>query len=463
MQLKFLNRTEELRRLRAFLKEAPGGLAVLYGRRRCGKSRLLLEVLTGRKHAYYVGDHREAALQRHNLAIEVGRLIPGFDRVRYPDWTTLFDRFWNEAPRGACLALDEFPAIVAVSPEIPSLLQKRLDRPDPESPRLLLAGSSQRMMQGLVLDHSAPLFGRAREILEVRPLPASWIREALSIEDEEEAIRAFSIWGGVPRYWELASEYRRLEEAIADLVLSPLGVLHSEPDSLLMDDLRDTVQAASILSLIGQGCHRLSEIAGRLGKPATALSRPLQRLVLLGFVKREVPFGVPERDSKRNLYRIDDPFLRFWFRWVDPNRSRLQAGQTRAVSQQVMASIGHQTAGVWEDLVRRSVLRHRYLGRTWVEVGRWWGAGTDRRPHEIDVVARTEDGRDLLLGEVDWESRAQPRQLAQELVEKAARFPEARDASIRLAVWTRSAGARSIPPGSGVRFFGPADVLRVLR
>lgn len=459
MRLPFLDREEERRRLKRFLEKPQGGLAVLYGRRRCGKSRLLLEALRGRPAVYYIGDGRGSELQRRGLAVEAARLIPGFDAVRYPDWDALFDRFWREAPAGAVLAIDEFPALVSSSPEIPSLLQKRVDHARPGSPKLVLTGSSQGMMEGIVLSPAAPLYGRAEELLEIRPLAAHWIQRALSINEASAAIEAFSVWGGVPRYWELAAECVPLEKAVSELVLSPLGVLHAEPEALLLDDLRDTVQAASILNLIGQGCHRLSEIAGRLGRPATSLSRPLQRLIHLGLVHREVPFGVPERDSKRNLYRISDPFLRFWFRFVAPNRSQLEAGQLRGVLAEIRQTLGHHVGGVWEDLVRQSVLR-RACGRTWTKVGRWWGPGSDGKPLEIDVVATDANGNSLLLGEAKWNPRPDGARLARDLIEKSNRFPGRGDRRVQLAVWTR---AGRLPAVRGVRFFGAEEVLRALR
>ncbi len=252
-------------------------------------------------------------------------LAPGFRPRGYPDWDALLSRFWLETPPGAALALNELPALVAAAGELPSLLQKHLDRAPKHRIHLLVAGSSQRMMQGLVLDRSAPLFGRATEILEIAPLAAGWISEALPVPDPGQAVEAYSVWGGIPRSWELAADHPDLLTALRDLVLRPLGVLYEEPARLLLDDLKEATQATSILAVIGQGCHRASQIAGRLGKPATSLSRPLQRLTELGLVRREMPFGTSPRDSKRPLYRIADPFLRFWFRFLEPNRSRLEA------------------------------------------------------------------------------------------------------------------------------------------
>jgi AAA+ ATPase superfamily predicted ATPase len=458
--LPFLDRADEIARLRSFLGRAEGGLAVLYGRRRCGKSRLLGEALRGRRSVYYVGDDRESALQRAALAVEIARLLLGFADVRYPDWEALLTRFWRDAPRGSVLTLDEFPSLVASDAALPSLLQKLLDSGGRSRPQLVLAGSSQRLMQGLVLDRTAPLFGRAREILKIPPLRAGWIAPALAVRSAERAVEAFAAWGGVPRYWELAAEHRTLLSALESLVLSPLGVLHDEPRRLLLDDVRETTQPLSVLALIGAGCHRLSEIAGRLGKPATSLARPLATLVELGLVRRDLPFGASLQDSKRTAYRLADPFLRLWFRFVEPNRSRLEAGLAPTVARELSATLSLHVSSVWEDLARESVLRLSCFGKTWGSVGPWWGPGLDRAPLEIDVVAQSSDKQELLVGEAKWQKRLDWPREAASLREKAARLPLAQGRSVRLAIWAKRS-PRRVPPG--VACFTPGDVLAALR
>ncbi|HEV7671423.1 MAG TPA: ATP-binding protein [Thermoanaerobaculia bacterium] len=459
MKLPFLDRQEETARFRKLLGQAEGSLGVLYGRRRCGKSRLLREILPPERAVYYVGDDREGGLQRESLATEIGRLLPGFEAVTYPDWNTLFARWWREARPGTVLALDEFPSMVAVAPELPSLLQKHLDHGSDSGIHLILSGSSQRMMQGLVLDRTAPLFGRAREILKISPLPAGWIEEALHLKSPEQAIEAYSIWGGTPRYWELAGDYPSLSEAIRSLVLSPMGVLHEEPSRLLLDDLRDTTQAASILSLIGQGCHRISEIAGRLGKPATALSRPLQRLQEMDLIHREQPFGEAERGGKRTLYKISDPFLRFWFRFVEIDRSRLGAGLLKAVAADIEKTLPHHIGEIWEELARTSVPHLTLGGKTWGPASRWWGTGLDRKPLEVDLLAYSSDDRSVLVGEVKWAIPRDAKRLLAELEEKARRLPEVRGREVAAVLWLKAGGK-----GMGAeRLVGPRMVLDVLR
>ena len=401
MRLKFINRERELSRLSAFLGRKGRSLACLYGRRRCGKSRLIQQALIGKRAVYFVGDDRESPLQRRAVAREIARLMPGFDRVDYPGWDELLERWFTSAPSGAALIIDELPALVAAAPELPSLLQRHIDRPSKRSQPTILCGSSQRMMSGLLLDSTAPLYGRAQEILKLEPMQVSHLRDALSLRTSREAVESYAVWGGIPRYWELSLEHPNLSAAIAHLVLDPMGILHREPERLLLDDLRDTTQASSVLSLIASGCHRISEIGARLGRPATSLSRPLSRLIELGLVTREFPAGSSARDSKRSFYRVHDPFLQFWYRFVEPNRSRLEAGQLDLVQQDVMASWPEHLGQIWEQIARAAMAHLKVDGIRWQPGSRWWGKNTDGREIELDVVSLADSHPDrAFVGEV---------------------------------------------------------------
>lgn len=440
MSLPFLNRQRELARLRRLAERSEGALAVLYGRRRCGKSRLLLESFPDL--VYYLADESEPALQRALLAREIGRRLVGFDLPTYPDWDALLASWWERAPQGSILGLDEFPTLVQGSPELPSVLQRYVDRS--RRAHLVLSGSSQRMMEGLVLDRTAPLYGRAAEILRIEPLRAGWVQDALGLAPVA-AVEAYSVWGGVPRYWELAAGYASTLEAAFDLVLDPLGVLHEEPLTLLKDDLRDTAQSAAILQLIGLGCHRMSEIGARLEKPATALARPLQRLLELGLAEREHPFE--SAGSKRTLYKLADPFLRFWFRYVGPARSTLRA--LGPPSQ--LERLNEHTAGVWEDLARASVPHLELHGLRWRPASRWWGQGP-----EVDIVAESVDGSAILVGSAKWEEKTD---VAREAASVGGSFLKAGKRRIFHALWLK----HPQPSSSGIPQVGPEQVLAVLR
>lgn len=437
MALPFLNRTAELARLERTFSLREGTLSVIYGRRRVGKSRLIREALAGRASAYYVADDRDAAVQRSALAIEIARLIPGFADVTYQTWEAVLDRFARDAPPRAVLALDELPSIVARSPALPSLLQKFVDRPQPNARHLVLLGSSQRMMHGLTLDSTAPLFGRAREILRIGPLGVGWLRKGTSAKTAGEVVAFWAAFGGVPRYWELARPFRRARLALRDLALDPLGVLHQEPDRLLRDDLDDVARAASVLALVAAGAHRASEIAGRLGSPVTSLSRPLARLVELGLIRRDTPFGEGHRDGKRSLYRVADPFLRTWYRFVEPNRSRLEAGDIDAVEHDIDAKWSSHLGEAWEDLARSTLPALRVHGRSWRAGERFWGKATSGQQIELDLVAEAADDSNLVLvGEVKHRLRsAELDRTLRDLRGRAATCPALSGRRIEAAVW----------------------------
>jgi len=457
MTARFLNREDEQKRLKRAMKAPGGALAVIYGRRRCGKSTLLQRVISG-SDVYYLADQKEPALQIRDLAAEIDKTVPHFSSAGYAAWDALLLNLNDRLDRRISLCLDEFPYLAQLSPALPSMLQKYMDRPGVKKLNVILCGSSQRMMHGLVLDRNAPLYGRALEILKIEPLQAGWIREGLGLKGAK-AVEAYAVWGGVPRYWELASPFAGLEQALRELVLDRNGVLHEEPMGLLLDDMRSAVQPYSLLSVIGQGCHRLSEIAGRLGKPATSLLRPLMQLTDLGYVKRETPFGENEKSTRRTLYKIRDPFLLFHFRFLQPNKSRLEVGGISAVAAKVNQQLSQHVSVIWEDLARASVPHSGIGGYEWGPARRWWGAGKDGAPMELDVVAEALDGSAVMVGEAKWnDADIHIGEAIARLEAAAQNAPWARGRRVVPVLWVKR-GRR--PPGIHIQT--PDDVLEGLQ
>ena len=410
--MEFLDRHEEMRRLDAAL-EQPGAFGVIWGRRRVGKSRLLIEWSQRHDGLYTVADPSAPAVQRRYLAAAVAERFPGFDDVEYPDWRTFFQRLRSDARQAQWpgpFVLDELPYLIAADAGIVSVVQNWLDSPE-ASPSLVVSGSSQQMMHGAVLDAGAPLFGRAVEAFAVRPLRPGTLRDAFPGFSSRDLVSVYALWGGMPRYWELAAPFGSdLDQAVDALVLDPAGPLHDEPHRLLLEETPPAVALRPMLDVIGTGANRVSEIAGRIGRPASSLSRPLATLTAMDFVRRETPFGSSPRSDKRSLYRLADPFLRFWFRVVAPHRAALAEAprETRlGYWRRYRASL---EAYAWEELCRMAVpMMHRAdtpLARLgpWAPAQRYW-RGNDP---EFDVVARSADGRRVLVGEVKWRGQGQP-------------------------------------------------------
>lgn len=275
----------------------------MYGRRRLGKSTLISKVLKP-KDVYYLADQTDAKLQRESFAKVVAMSIPNFDKVIYPDWSSLFDALNDRVTDCLTLCIDEFPYLVNSSNELPSVLQNKIDSKSLRY-NIVICGSSQQLMCGLALDATSPLYGRANAIIKINPISVAYIGEALSL-NSIQAVEEYAIWGGVPRYWELREQLSSLREAVEYNVLSVNGTLYEEPLKLFKEDMKDVVKTATIMSYIGAGAHRLSEIAARCGEPATNLSRPLAKLIELGYLTKGIAYGENERNSKKSLYKISD-------------------------------------------------------------------------------------------------------------------------------------------------------------
>lgn len=445
----FIDREDEQKRFRRFLDLREGALACVYGRRRIGKSRLIEEVVSGRRDVVvFVAERSEAALQRARLAADISSLIPGFADVEYDNWSVMFNRWQRDAPKGSILVIDELPYLVERSPELPSVLQRIADGLRSTGKKMILCGSSQRMMQGLVLNENEPLYGRAREIVKLEPIRFRWMKQAFPAMSAWERFCLYAVLGGVPRYWETFQGEDDMWAALREQVFSPQGLFHDEPNHVLQDDLQDSVQATSVLSLVGRGVERLVEIAGRLQVPVTALGRPIKRLMELGLVTREIPFGSDAKSNKKTLYRISDPFLRFWYSFVLPNYSDTNFLSDKAEIKALQPAFRVYLGQAWERLVRDEIQRRPLPGldMRFRNAARWWGSGLDRKAMEIDIVAESLDRGTLLVGEAKLSvPKKEAVHAFRDLEAKANQLPFA---SKYKRIVTRLFVAKDPPPGA---------------
>jgi AAA+ ATPase superfamily predicted ATPase len=455
--MNFFNREKEKQRLNKAIHSDKAKLIVIYGRRRCGKSTLIKNVIANND-VYFMAQQADESIQLAQLASAIGEKIAGFDSVVYPNWESLFINLNNVVKQTITICIDEFPYLVKNSTGLPSVIQKITDNNANRKYHLILCGSSQQMMHGLILDSSAPLYGRANEILKIGPLNAGWIEEALEC-NAEQSVTEYSVWGGIPRYWELRKEEESFEAAVKNIILDRYGVLHEEPSRLFLDDMREYVQAYSILTVVGNGSNRLSEIAARINKPANQLSRPIENLIQLGYLKREVPFGEQLKNSKKGLYRIADPFMNFYFTFVAPNLSRLELNLTEQVYKNFESRVSYFVSAEWENLCRRSVPMFPVQGITFDIAYRWWGSNIDNKPMEIDVVAESTDKRFLLVGECKWSKIEDTHKLVEDLTQKAGLLPFAKYKKIIPVVFVKETGI--IVDNDSV--FLPSEVMRRLK
>lgn len=457
--MKFVDRIEETTRLEAVLTRDKASLAVLYGRRRLGKSTLVKRVLKN-SDLYFLADRSEEQHQRALLAKVVAQKFQDFDKATYGDWESFFLAVNYRTQIRFSLCLDEFPYLAEQSPELPSVLQKLIDGRLLKY-NLVLCGSSQHMMYGLFLDSTAPLYGRADEIMRLMPIRLPYMQEALHL-DAVEAIEEYSVWGGVPRYWELRENNSSLDEALWHNVFSVNGVLYEEPVKLFQDDVKDVVKTSTIMSYVGTGANRLSEIAARCNEPATNLSRPLKKLIDLGFLEKDVPFGIDEKNAKKSLYKIADSFMAFYYQFVVPNRSFIELGRRLPIIDSLEANFSKYVSLRWENICRNAVTGNVIGDVLYGKAKRWWGTVLNENggheQMEFDVVAESIDKKSLLVGECKWTTQENATQLISELRRKANLLPFAKNHTINLFLFLKVK-----PKGDIGNVLLPEDVMRLLQ
>jgi uncharacterized protein len=402
---KFVNRQAELSQLQALYKKDAGQLAIIYGRRRLGKTRLLKEFCLSHPHVYFMADRAGEQSLKKSLAISMATSLsePLLQSVEYPEWYDLFAAFDRIRPQDQKIVLifDEYQYLCQVQPAFSTFIQKWWDEHwKNENILLILCGSVTSMMYRETMAQSAPLYGRATAQLLLAPLEYNYTQEFLPNYSEDELVQQYALSGGVPRYLELLQHYSSFSEALDALVLQTSGILYHEARYLLHEEIASPHICWSILQAMGSGSGRISEIAGKLQLPANQLTHYLSLLRDLFLIFREVP--VLEKNplkSKKGYYQVADPFLRLWFGSIFPYESFLEFGQIEMIRERLQPQIQAHIAYCFEKICRNYV-QQKADTYGCLKVGRQWSGS-----YEIDIASVDADYCLNLVGECKWSDK----------------------------------------------------------
>lgn len=414
MGRKFVDWDRELAFLDERFSTEDRQLLVLYGRRRVGKTALVTEFLErqGREYVYFLADERGTISNAERFAkqcahafADVPPAVEGFDDV--------FEYVVRRVDAELILVIDEFSYLVTEDDSVPSVFQRAHDDILAGTDiSVILLGSSISMMEEGALSHESPLYGRRTGQWKLTPLrfgDACGFFPAYAIED---LIRVYAILGGVPAYLEQFDPEKSIAENVRAHVVSKGTFLYEEPEFFLRQELREPATYMAILEAMATGNTKVTDIANAAGRDAKGMSRYLKNLRRLEVVERLVPVTEPNR--KQGIYTINDNFFEFWFRFVYPNLSDLEQGNTSAVAESLMGDLNEHTSHVFEDICRQAV-RHPEFPVSVSRTGTWWS-----NEAEIDVVAISEDDERLLLGECKWTASPVGVGLLSDLEEKAS-------------------------------------------
>lgn len=385
-------------------------MTVLTGRRRIGKTSLIKKAFEGSEAPmlyFFTGRKAEVALVAdfvHEIHDKLHGYVPeGMKSVigviRYLLELAKTMKF--------TLVIDEFQEFMTVNPSVYSDLQNLWDsyRSDTKM-NLVLSGSVMSMMRRIFTDAHEPLFGRADNIINLRPFKIQVIKKILKDYNpgftNEDLLALYSITGGIPKYIELFCDNGHVtSESMLRFTMSYMSPFIDEGRNLLITEFgRDYGTYFSILLAIAQGYTSQAEITASLG--GMSIGGHLERLENTYNIISKFRPVLSKPGSKNTVrFRISDNFLQFWFRFVERNRSMIELDNYSDLTDIVMRDYPTYSSLMLEKYFRQKLIEDGGFR----EMGSWWEAKAGKNANEIDIVGIRTDGKSALVAEVKRNAR----------------------------------------------------------
>jgi hypothetical protein len=443
---KFVGRQRELAELNAVLAQGGAQFILVYGRRRVGKTTLILRWAeqTGRPVIYWVATRDTPAQIRLGFtralwawAYRGSQAVPRFDT-----WAEVFETAANLiGDQPAILIMDEFSYAAESDSSLASNLQAAWDHLFKErNVTLVLAGSHIGLMVDL-MGYEAPLYGRFTAQLPVEPLPFPALRDFLPRYTAAERVAVYAVAGGIPAYLERFNDAESLGANLQRLFMRRTGMFRSEPFILVGDVIRRETQTyEAVLKAVAAGQRTPREIGTALDLTSSYLSPYLKQLESLHLIERRLPATIPperRRTSRSSRYHLADPYLRFYYRFIAPNLELVEQELTdllwQRIGEQFRAFVGETT---FEELCREWTLAQARAGSLPFapeSVGSHWASDV-----QVDVVAVNWREQAILLGECKWGVDAVGRSVVRTLVDKAPRVVPGEDWQVHYVFFARA-------------------------
>jgi len=407
----FVDREQEQEELRGLLQQKSPQLALLYGRRRLGKTHLLTHVLPAAETFYWTAAATTSAQNREQLVRDVASWTGGvLDSKDYPTWRTIF-RLLLELNRAKAIVLDEFQYLGEDPKELAGVCSELNAAWEQRRPAralvLVLAGSSVRTLEALD-EGGAPLHGRFAWKAALQPFNYWYAAKMANFRSTRDRIGAYGIFGGTPRYLDALRPTQSLADNAARLMLAPRGEVRGLVETAILQEqgLREIARYQAIMRSIGNGCTEVNEIAQRSGLTVdTPLRDKIERLIDLGYVSRTRNLGSKSTSPYR--YRISDPAFAFYYEFVSHNEAALERTDPayfwrHVIEPRIDTYLGHIFERVAEQAYEwLQPTLQLPVAREW---GRWEGKDRQGQSLEVDIAATLADGR-VLTGAVKWNTK----------------------------------------------------------
>lgn len=407
----FANRKDELEYLEEEYKKKGASLIIIYGRRRVGKTELVLKFLDKKPGVYYLSQKFNAQRQVEDflekVCPQIGVYVPKITK-----WDMAL-KFIAENMKGKpVIIIDEFPYLIEGDSSSISSFQSAWDLYLKDLDiMVIILGSSVGLMETEVLGYRSPLYGRRTGQMKVESLKFMHIHQFFPKKSIIELAQIYGCLGGVPAYLNKFDEEKSFQENIDEKILKRATFLNDEAIFLLKEELREPANYESILEAISKGKNRVSEIADESGIPVQNVPKYLRVLINLGFVSRLHPVILKKnREIRTNtIYEISDNFLKFWYMFVYPARSDIEINRSAVISRIIQnydTYMGRIFEGLSNQFLHELNVRNK-LPFIFSKIGRAWGKipGKEKgqNTYEIDLVAFDEYSNNILFVECKWQ------------------------------------------------------------
>lgn len=418
----FIGRERELAELNRMYTSGRFEFAVIYGRRRVGKTALISRFMQDKKAIYFMGVEGNAAQNRANMSRSIMEVCTGADTgAEFPSFQAALEYVFRCAgEERIVLAIDEYPYIARDDQSFASTLQMLIDKyKDTSQLMLILCGSSMSYMEDEVLSYKSPLYGRRTGQFRLQPFTFEETCRYLSGMADEDKALIYGAVGGTPQYLAQIDPALSVADNIKRTFLNPSAFLYEEPTNLLRQEMRQPGVYSAIVAAIASGSSRMKDICSKVGKESNAISSYIGNLTALGILRREVPYAEP---TAHPLYSIEDNMFRFWHRFVPGNVSIIARGAADLAYRRIEPHLSEYMGRVFEDICMQYLWKQLLAGRCPVmfeSLGRWWGNDKNtRRQEEIDIVG-AQDKNVALFGECKWTNESVDQKVLETLVQRS--------------------------------------------